>query len=501
MKMKAFTKLLLLLITVALIFTLAACKKDDTTPTPEPTPDPTPSGCTEHVYDNGCDTTCNTCGEVREAQHLWEHGCDPECNLCGETRETAHRYDNDCDRNCNLCGSRRDITHTYDNACDADCNVCGNTRTPDEHEYDNGCDKTCNICFSERETEHVYDNGCDRVCNECGKSRAESEHVYTNECDTACDECGHERKDPPHLDEGVDGTCDLCGKVLFINTPADKFDLPEIPLYDGKSVSVSINGGKPFFLPSQITTESYEYYSALDALGRCGVAVGCLGPETLPTDSRGDIASISPSGWHSAPPIYARCHLIAWMISGENANRQNLVTGTILLNSTMIPFENLVCDYIKETGNHVMYRATPVFMGDNLVASGIILEAYSVEDEGYGIEFCVYIHNVQTDYIIDYATGDATLTEDGKLNNCDFVVGKSNYKIHLPSCRSASSIKEENRLYMNGTYQEVYDYLVSLGKSPSPCGTCKPQNSARQIYCIIPDKRLAPVITKTRRAA
>ena len=189
------------------------------------------------------------------------------------------------------------------------------------------------------------------------------------------------------------------------------------------------------------------------------------------------------------------------MISGENANRQNLVTGTILLNSTMIPFENLVCDYIKETGNHVMYRATPVFMGDNLVASGIILEAYSVEDEGYGIEFCVYIHNVQTDYIIDYATGDATLTEDGKLNNCDFVVGKSNYKIHLPTCRSASSIKEENRLYMNGTYQEVYNYLVSLGKSPSPCGTCHPERSARQIYCIIPDKKLAPVITKPRRAA
>ena len=161
----------------------------------------------------------------------------------------------------------------------------------------------------------------------------------------------------------------------------------------------------------------------------------------------------------------------------------------------------MVCDHIKETGNHVMYRATPVFEGDNLLATGVILEAYSVEDEGYGIEFCVFIHNVQSDYNIDYATGDATLTEDGMIKNYKFVVGTGNYKIHLSTCRYVSNIKEENRLYMNGTYQEVYDYCVRLGKSPSPCGTCHPEISARQIYFIIPDKRLAPVITKTRRAA
>jgi DNA-entry nuclease len=167
----------------------------------------------------------------------------------------------------------------------------------------------------------------------------------------------------------------------------------------------------------------------------------------------------------------------------------------------MKEFEDMVCDHIKETGNHVMYRATPVFVGDNLLATGVLLEAYSVEDGGYGIEFCIFIHNVQSEYNIDYATGDATVTEDGMINNYKFVVGTGNYKIHLSTCRYVANIKEANRLYMNGTYQEVYDYCVSLGKSPTACGTCKPQNSARHIYCILPDKKLAPVITKTRRAA
>ena len=471
--MKLFTKIALMLVITALLFTVSACKKEE----PTPTPDPTPSGCTEHTYDNACDTDCNTCGAVRETEHTYDNACDTDCNTCGAVRETEHTYEYIHDDighgwyyTCG-CMTPPNFAQHFDGDGDGKCDEgsCGYVMPKHEHTYDNACDTDCNTCGAVRETEHAYDNACDTDCNTCGATRA-AEHTYNGDLDPECNICGQTRE----------------------------ITLPE---YDGKSTYIAINGNTPFFTPDEITDESYEYYSALDVLGRCGVAIGCLGPETLPTDDRGDIGSVTPSGWHSTPPIYARCHLIAWMISGENANRQNLITGTILLNSTMIPFENLVCDYIKETGNHVMYRATPVFMGDNLVASGIILEAYSVEDEGYGIEFCVYIHNVQTDYIIDYATGDATLTEDGKLNNCDFVVGKSNYKIHLPTCRSASSIKEENRLYMNGTYQEVYDYLVSLGKSPSPCGTCHPERSTRQIYCILPDKRLAPVITKPRRAA
>ena len=471
--MKLFTKIALMLVITALLFTVSACKKDE----PTPTPDPTPSGCTEHIYDNACDTDCNTCGAVRETEHTYEynhddigHGWYYTCG-CMTPPNFAQHFDGDGDGKCDegSCGYvMPKHEHTYDNGCDTDCNTCGAVRET-EHTYDNACDTDCNICGAVRETEHAYDNGCDTECNTCGATRA-AEHTYNGDLDPECNICGQNRE----------------------------ITLPE---YDGKSTYIAINGNTPFFTPDEITDEGYEYYSALDVLGRCGVAIGCLGPETLPTDIRGDIGSVTPSGWHSTPPIYARCHLIAWSLSGENANRQNLITGTTQLNNTMKEFEDMVCDYIKDTGNHVMYRTTPVFVGDNLLVSGVILEAYSVEDEGYGIEFCVFIHNVQTDYNIDYATGDATLTEDGKLNNCDFVVGKSNYKIHLPTCRSASSIKEENRLYMNGTYQEVYDYLVSLGKSPSPCGTCHPERSTRQIYCIIPDKRLAPVVTVTKHAA
>ena len=459
---------------IALIFTLAGCKNNN------PSSDPTPSAdCSAgHTYDNDCDRICNVCEERRSIEHV---------------------YDNDCDSECNVCGIPHTPKHVYDNGCDTICNVCNTQREP-SHVFSTECDSTCDNCDFVRTVSHFFDNGCDTTCNKCTFRREQNPHVYTDDCDPDCNECGKTRNDIPHPDENNDGRCDLCNELLYVVTPGDQFDLPELPIYNG-STYVNLNGGTPFFLPSQITTISYEFYSPLDALGRCGVAVGCLGPETLPTGNRGSISHVSPSGWHSTPPIYERCHLIAWSLSGEDANKQNLITGTYLLNAVMQEFEDMVCDYIKETKNHVMYRSTPVFSGDNLVADGLLLEAYSVEDDGDGITFCIYIHNVQTDYVIDYASGDAELTEDAMIKNYKFVVNANNYKIHLSTCRYVSDIKESNKIFMNGSYQEVVDHFAASGITTSYCKTCKPQNAAKQIVFIIPEKQLCPIVTNKKRAA
>lgn len=469
---------ILLIATVALtVLSIVACKPTGGTDNNDPTPG---TDCSAgHTYDNDCDRICNVCEERRSIEHV---------------------YDNDCDNDCNVCGIPHTPVHAFDSDCDGECNNCDYTREP-QHSFVSDCDSTCENCDFERTVSHFFDNGCDTTCNNCTYKREQNAHVYTDECDADCNECQKTRIDVPHLDADNNGTCDLCGEVLFITTPADKFDLPELPIYDGVNTYVSLNGGTPFFLRSQITTESYEYYSPLDSLGRCGVAVGCLGPETLPTGNRGSISHVSPTGWHSTPPIYERCHLIAWSLSGEDANRQNLITGTYLLNAVMQEFEDMVCDYIKDTGNHVMYRSTPVFSGDNLVAEGLLLEAYSVEDDGDGITFCIYIHNVQTDYIIDYASGDAELTEDAMVKNYKFVINASNYKIHLSTCRYVSDIKESNKIFMNGSYQDVVDHFAEIGITTNYCKTCKPQNSAKQIVFIIPEKQLCPIITSKKRAA
>ncbi len=393
--------------------------------------------------------------------------------------------------------------HTYDNDCDPDCNSCDFTRET-EHSFTDACDASCNSCGAERTPQHAYENGCDTECNDCGATREVGGHVYTDECDADCNECSRLRDEVPHLDEDENGMCDLCDEVLFIVTPADRFTLPELPVYNGSDSYVTLNGGKPLFLKSQITADSYEYYSPLDSLGRCGVAVGCLGPETLPTGDRGSISGVSPTGWQSSPPIYERSHLIAWSLSGENANRQNLITGTYVLNGAMQELEDEVCSYIKTTGNHVMYRATPIFEGSNLLASGILLEAYSVEDNGAGIEMCVYIHNVQADYIIDYATGNAEVSPEAMIKLYKYVVNlnsKGGPKIHLSTCRSVSDIKETNKAYHNETLQEIYDYYVAQGKTPSYCGSCKPQSSARQVLFTIPEKRFYLVATPKSKAA
>lgn len=194
--------------------------------------------------------------------------------------------------------------------------------------------------------------------------------------------------------------------------------LEEIADYDG-SPYAEINGNVPNFTEEDLTTEPFELYSELDDLGRCGVACANICKELMPTEKRGDIGHIKPTGWQSArydsvdgQSLYNRCHLIGFQLAGENDNRQNLITGTRYMNvDGMLPFENLVADYVKETGNHVLYRVTPVFQGTELVARGVQMEAMSVEDGGEGVYFNVYAYNVQPGIGIDYATGDNWLEE------------------------------------------------------------------------------------------
>lgn len=195
--------------------------------------------------------------------------------------------------------------------------------------------------------------------------------------------------------------------------------LDDIPAYSGDPYVV-INDNEPYFSDADLSTSSYEYYSELDPMGRCGVAYACVGTDLMPTEARGRIGFVRPTGWHTVKYdvvdgnyLYNRCHLIAYQLSGENANVNNLITGTRYMNAEgMLPFENMVADYVKETGNHVMYRVSPIFDGDDLVASGVEMEAESVEDAGEGILFHVYCYNVQPGVDIDYATGDSALSDD-----------------------------------------------------------------------------------------
>ena len=188
----------------------------------------------------------------------------------------------------------------------------------------------------------------------------------------------------------------------------------EIPEFTDAAY-VAVNDNVPFFLPEEITAESYEYYSELDDLGRCGVTVACIGVDIMPTEDRGEIGSVKPTGWQSVKYdcvegkyLYNRCHLIGFQLAGENANKKNLITGTRYLNiEGMLPFENLVADYVQETKNHVLYRVTPLFDGEDLVAHGVLMEGWSVEDEGEGVCFCVYAYNAQPGIVIDYKTGDS----------------------------------------------------------------------------------------------
>ena len=195
--------------------------------------------------------------------------------------------------------------------------------------------------------------------------------------------------------------------------PPHAVSVADVPAYSDSPYAV-INNNQPLFEEKDLTETAYEHYTELDSLGRCGYAEACLGRELMPTEDRESISSVKPSGWIQGTydwvdgkSLYNRCHLIGFQLSGENANKLNLITGTRYLNvEGMLPFENMVADYIKETGNHVLYRITPIYEGDNLVASGVQMEAYSVEDAGEGICFHVYCYNNQPGVAINYATGE-----------------------------------------------------------------------------------------------
>ena len=229
-------------------------------------------------------------------------------------------------------------------------------------------------------------------------------------------------------EEEVDMALDIAVSVLEELEKYEESQSDDMPEYAGDGADtveeipefsedayVAVNDNIPFFMPEEITDESYEYYSDLDELGRCGVTMACIGVDIMPTEDRGEIGSVKPTGWQSVKYdcvegkyLYNRCHLIGFQLAGENANKKNLITGTRYLNiEGMLPFENLVADYVKETKNHVMYRVTPLFDGDNLVAHGVLMEGYSVEDNGEGVCFCVYAYNAQPGIVIDYATGNS----------------------------------------------------------------------------------------------
>lgn len=254
--------------------------------------------------------------------------------------------------------------------------------------------------------------------------------------------------------------------------------LDSIPAYDG-SPWVELNQNTPNFDPDDLTQEAFEEYGPLDSLGRCTTAWANVCQELMPTEDRESISSVTPTGWinreYDGEYLYNRCHLIGFQLTGENANEQNLITGTRYLNvEGMLPFENMVADYVKETGNHVLYRVTPIFDGDNLVASGVEMEAQSVEDQGEGICFHVYCYNVQPGVTIDYATGESwpegTEQPDAGQSGAGqhYVLNTSSMKFHLPDCPGVSNMSEQNKQEYTGSREEL------IARGYSPCGTCDP---------------------------
>lgn len=272
--------------------------------------------------------------------------------------------------------------------------------------------------------------------------------------------------------------------VLAVSWYLNKQDQPvysesvqNVPEFSGEAYVV-INDNQPEFTQEDMTTDSYEYYSSLDMLGRCGYTMACIGSDLMPTQDRESISEVKPTGWVQAQydfvdgkSLYNRCHLIGFQLTGENANERNLVTGTRYCNvQGMLPFENMVADYIKETDNHVLYRVTPIFTGDELVCRGIQMEAFSVEDNGDGICFNVYVYNAQPGVTIDYATGESR--EDGQeeapAQTQTYILNVSSQKFHSSDCSQGQDIKESNRDSYTGTRES----LIAQGYESAGC--CNP---------------------------
>ena len=286
-------------------------------------------------------------------------------------------------------------------------------------------------------------------------------------------------------------------------TTASSFSLSDVPAYSGKAYT-SVNGNVPYFTAAELTTTSFETYSDLDTLGRCGVTYACIGQDLMPTKERGSIGMVKPTGWHTVryddlvdgKYLYNRCHLIGYQLTGENANTKNLITGTRYLNiEGMLPFENMVADYIQETNNHVLYRVTPIFEGNNLLANGVLMEGYSVEDKGAGVSYCVFAYNVQPGIEIDYATGESKLADGAQheeqktatvtptpspepekqepvtgseASQAEYILNTNTKKFHYPTCSSVNDMKEKNKQEFFGTRDEA------ISNGYSPCGRCKP---------------------------
>ncbi|MDO4800584.1 MAG: DNA/RNA non-specific endonuclease [Prevotellaceae bacterium] len=275
------------------------------------------------------------------------------------------------------------------------------------------------------------------------------------------------------------------------------FDISNIPPYLSDPY-VEVNNNIPFFTCEDISesSKSFEYYSPLDDLGRCGMAIASVGIDLMPTEERGDIGMIKPSGWHTVRYddlidgnyLYNRCHLIGYQLCGENSNIENLITGTRNLNVIgMLPFEDIIANYVQGTHNHVLYRVTPIFEGENLLATGVLMEACSVEDEGAGIQFNVFCYNSQPGIFIDYSNGSSCIiadknqqlptyenqmpvrtTESTQANEQTYILNKNTKRFHYPWCSSVEQMAEKNRCET----LESRDELISRGYKS--CGKCNP---------------------------
>lgn len=282
-------------------------------------------------------------------------------------------------------------------------------------------------------------------------------------------------------------------KAEKIFPPDSSIDVSSVPEYSDAAY-VEINNNKPYF--EVFTNEYFEKYSELDSLGRCGTVFEMLGPETMPEAEREGIGMIKPSGWHTVkypeliPDLYLynRCHLIGYQLCGKNADERNLITGTRYMNvSGMLQFEDKTAEYIRQSGNHVLYRVTPVFDGSNLVASGVLMEALSVEDNGSGLSFCVFCYNIQPGIEINYSDGESQIAEepvqteseepeeieketvpDTENTGQEYILNTNTNKFHYPSCKSVKQMKEENKKEYTGTRDEI------ISQGYSACKNCDP---------------------------
>lgn len=311
----------------------------------------------------------------------------------------------------------------------------------------------------------------------------------------------------------LEATSDRESGASELTAESTAASVDEAPDYFGEPYIV-LGDNMPDFAEEDKTLEAFEYYSELDSLGRCQTAYANICRELMPTEEREAIGMVKPSGWQTkkyefvdGKYLYNRCHLIGFQLAAENANEKNLITGTRYMNvDGMLPFENQVADYVKETDGHVLYRVTPVFFGENLLASGVEMEAFSVEDGGEEICFHVYVYNVQPGVEINYATGESRPAAEGPYESADnknlnheepnfkeqedpkssependvtaennaaeqtaeYILNTNTKKFHLPSCKSADEIKPQNRASYTGGRSEITE------QGYSPCQRCNP---------------------------